>query len=67
MSESLGMYLAYGAGGSIFGLVDDKYDSSGDMDWATIQLNRRKFEFEMLYFWSIWWEAQQQEDPATGR
>lgn len=66
LGKSAGTYMAYGAGGSIFGLVNDKYDASGDMDWATIQLNRRKFEFEMLLLWSKWWEAQQERDPARG-
>jgi hypothetical protein len=67
LGKSAGTYMAFGAGGSIFGLLNEKYDASGDLDWATIQLNRRKFEFEMLYFLSSWWEAQHQEDPATGR
>lgn len=66
LGKSAGTYMAFGAGGSIFGLVNEKYDASGDMDWATIQLNRRKFEFEMLLLWSKWWEAQQERDPARG-
>ncbi|GMQ27444.1 hypothetical protein [Algoriphagus confluentis] len=54
MNESLGTFLAFGAGGSIFGLTNEKYDASGDMDWAAVQLNRRRFEFEMWLFWSKW-------------
>lgn len=57
LSQSLGTFLAFGAGGSIFGLINENYDASGDMDWAAVQLNRRRFEFEMLLLWSKWAES----------
>ena len=75
--ESLGFYglaleddfsnlLQIGGMGSIGQLANENYDDSGDKDWATIQLNRRKFEFEMLFIWSRFWD-EHQNDPTTGR
>jgi hypothetical protein len=66
LGDSRGTFLAFGAGGSIFGLINEKYDASGDLDWAAIQLNRRKFEFEMLLFWSKW-AASRDAATAPGR
>ena len=40
LADTKGTFLAFGAGGSIVGLINEKYDASGDLDWATIQLNR---------------------------
>ena len=75
--ESLGFYglaleddysnlLQIGGMGSIGQLASETYDDSGDKDWASIQLNRRKFEFEMLFIWSRFWDNHQ-ADPTTGR
>ncbi|WP_111669486.1 hypothetical protein [Algoriphagus litoralis] len=66
LGDSRGTFLAFGAGGSIFGLINEKYDASGDLDWAAIQLNRRKFEFEMWLFWSKW-AASKSSGTAPGR
>lgn len=66
LGDSRGTFLAFGAGGSIFGLINEKYDASGDLDWAAIQLNRRKFEFEMWLFWSKW-AAAKSAGTAPGR
>lgn len=66
LDNSRGTFLAFGAGGSVFGLINEKYDASGDLDWASIQLNRRKFEFEMWFFWSKW-AAAKSAGPAPGR
>lgn len=66
LDNSRGTFLAFGAGGSVFGLINEKYDASGDLDWAAIQLNRRKFEFEMWFFWSKW-AASQRAGTASGR
>ena len=66
LSESLGTFLAFGAGGSLFGLINEKYDASGDMDWAAVQLNRRRFEFEMWLFWSKWAEAKRIGSATQG-
>jgi hypothetical protein len=66
LANSRGTFLAFGAGGSVFGLINEKYDASGDLDWASIQLNRRKFEFEMWFFWSKW-AAAQRAGTASGR
>lgn len=49
--------LAYGGAGSLAELVSEEYDDEGDIDWATIQLNRKKFEMEMLFFWKAFWET----------
>ncbi|WP_153231793.1 hypothetical protein [Algoriphagus machipongonensis] len=58
--------LQLGGMGSIGKLASDDYDSSGDVDWASIQLNRKKFEFEMFYLWDRFWENHQ-ELPVPGR
>lgn len=62
LNPERGRMYYYGAGGTIFGLINEKYDSSGDLDWASVQLNRRKFEFEMILFWSTFWDQQQPEE-----
>lgn len=75
--ESLGFYgldeesdlssmYKIGGMGSIGMLASEEYDSTGDIDWASIQLNRKKFEFEMLLLWSRFWENNH-TDPTTGR
>lgn len=51
---------------SIGMLVSEEYDGSGDVDWASIQVNRKKFEFEMFLLWSRFWDNHQ-IDPTTGR
>ncbi|GMQ23702.1 hypothetical protein Aoki45_03840 [Algoriphagus sp. oki45] len=66
MTESVGTFLAFGVGGSVFGLINEKYDASGDMDWAAVQLNRRRFEFEMWLFWSRWAEAKKIGSATQG-
>lgn len=74
--ESMGNYglnvetdlsLMYQIGGmaSIGNLTSDDYDAEGDVDWAFIQLNRKKFEFEMFFLWERFWENNQ-TDPTTG-
>lgn len=55
-----------GGMGAIGLLASEDYDSEGDVDWAALQLNRKKFEFEMLLLWERFWENHH-TDPTTGR
>ncbi|MBN3582328.1 hypothetical protein JYB64_07995 [Algoriphagus aestuarii] len=66
LEDDLSNLYKIGGMGSIGQLASDSYDDSGDKDWATIQLNRRKFEFEMLFIWSRFWDNHQAV-PGTGR
>lgn len=66
LSEQKGKFLRYGGAGSIAELISEDYDDTGDLDWATIQLNRSKFELEMLMLWSRYWDSKTGTDP-TGR
>lgn len=64
--DDLSTMYKVGGMGAIGKLVSDNYDESGDVDWASIQLNRKKFELEMLFLWSRFWDNHQ-TDPTTGR
>lgn len=66
LGDEKGKFLRYGGLGSIGALIDSDYDNSGDLDWASVQLHRAKFELEMLFLWSRFWDAQVGEIP-TGR
>lgn len=66
LEDQKGRFLRYGGMGSIAELISEDYDDTGDLDWATIQLNRTKFELEMLLFWSRFWDENQTE-PTSGR
>lgn len=57
MSDKIGKALRYGGSGSLGALISEEYDDEGDIDWATIQLNRKKFELEMLFLWKAFWET----------
>jgi len=67
LEDSKGKFLKFGGAGSISELMSDDYDDTGDIDWASIQLNRSKFEFEMFLLWAKYWDAYQGTDPTTGR
>lgn len=66
LADEKGKFLRYGGLGSIGALIESDYDDSGDLDWASVQLNRGKFELEMLFLWSRFWDARASESP-TGR
>lgn len=66
LENQKGKFLRYGGLGSIFELISVGYDEKGDLDWSSIQLNRTKFELEMLLFWSRFWDENQSK-PRTGR
>ncbi|SFU12982.1 hypothetical protein SAMN04489724_4175 [Algoriphagus locisalis] len=55
-----------GGMGAIGLLASEDYDSEGDVDWAALQLNRKKFEFEMYLLWEKFWDKHH-TDPTTGR
>jgi hypothetical protein len=56
LDDQTGKFYRYGGNGAIFSLISDKYDDEGDLDWASVQLYRSKFEWEMLFFWSRYWD-----------
>lgn len=66
LEDDLSNMYKIGGMGSIGMLASEKYDASGDVDWATIQLNRKKFEVEMFFLWSRFWENSQ-PSPTSGR
>lgn len=55
-SEEKGRFMKLGGAGAIGFLIQPNYDDSGDLDWASIQLNRAKFELEMYFLWSRFWD-----------
>ncbi|MCB9081528.1 MAG: hypothetical protein H6555_07445 [Lewinellaceae bacterium] len=54
--------------GTIGALINDSYDASGDLDWASLQLFRKKFEWEMFVLWSAYYDQQHNTpaDPTRG-
>ncbi|MFN3761542.1 MAG: hypothetical protein ACK4SF_20200 [Algoriphagus aquaeductus] len=50
-----GAFLVLGAYGSLGKFIRTDYDDTGDLDWALIQLHRKKFELEMFLLWSEFW------------
>ncbi len=66
LEDENGKFLRYGGLGSIGELIEADYDDSGDLGWASIQLCRGKFELEMLFLWSRFWDSRA-SDPTTGR
>lgn len=57
LKNQKGRFLRFGGVGTISQLIAEEYDDTGDLDWATIQLNRAKFELEMLMLWSRYWDT----------
>lgn len=67
LENEKGRFLRSGGNGAIYGLISPEYDDDGDIDWASVQLYRSKFEWEMLFLWSRYWDAKTSPDPTTGR
>jgi hypothetical protein len=66
LGNEKGKFLRYGGLGSIGALIESDYDDSGDLDWASVQIHRGKFELEMLFLWSRFWEAHTVERMTNG-
>ena len=73
--DDLSSMYQVGALGSLGFLTGDEYDTAdefedydelGDVDWAALQLNRKKFEFEMFLLWERFWDNNH-SDPTGGR
>ncbi|WP_296705373.1 hypothetical protein [Algoriphagus sp.] len=67
LENEKGKFLRFGGNGAIYGLISDNYDESGDIDWASVQLFRSKFDWEMIFIWSRYWDSRNTPDPTTGR
>ena len=65
LDREKGKFLRYGGSGGLFQLMAEDYEEDGDLDWASVQLGRSRFEWEMLFFWSRYWD--QKSTASSGR